>query len=68
MVQVCEIRACMARKRISQKELAKLLHISEKTMVEKMKTGNFGLEEAKIMIDILEIKNPSDIFFADKVT
>lgn len=68
MVQVCEIRACMARKGISQKKLAKLLHISEKTMVEKMKTGNFGLEEAKIMIDVLEIKNPSEIFFANEVT
>lgn len=68
MVQVCEIRACMARKGISQKELAKHLHISEKTMVEKMKTGNFGLEEAKVMIDVLEIKKPSEIFFADEVT
>lgn len=68
MVQVCEIRACMARKGITQKELANKLCISEKTMVKKMKDGSFGLEEAKVMIDYLGIKNPAEIFFANKVT
>lgn len=65
MVQVPEIRACMARKGITQKQMAKKLGISEKTMVQKMKTGSFGLEEAKLIIDLLEIKNPSEIFFAN---
>ena len=65
MVKVCEIRAYMARNSITQKKMAEYLHISEKTMVEKMKTGAFGLEEAKTMIDILGITNPSEIFFAD---
>ena len=46
-------------------QLAQELHISEKTMTEKMKTGNFCLEEAKLMIELLDIKNPSEIFFAD---
>lgn len=65
MVKINEIRACMARNQITQKQLAQELHISEKTMTAKMKTGNFGLEEAKLMIELLDIKNPSEIFFAD---
>ena len=65
MVKINEIRACMARNQITQKQLAQELHISENTMTEKMKTGNFGLEEAKLMIELLDIKNPSEIFFAD---
>ena len=66
MVKINEIRACMARNQITQKQLAQELHISEKTMTEKMKTGNFGLEEAKLMIELLDIKIPSEIFLLIK--
>ena len=64
MVNTDEIRARMALLGITQKDLAKTIGISEKTMSFKMRSGKFGLEEAKILIQVLDIKNPSEIFFA----
>lgn len=64
MVNVNEIRARMALLGITQKDLAKSLGVSEKTMSLKMSSGKFGLEEAKVLIQILDIENPSEIFFA----
>ena len=61
------LRAEMARNGITQKELAKMVGISEKTFILKMKKGVFGTDEAQIMIDTLGIKNPSEIFFAKLV-
>lgn len=64
MVHVEEIRASMARKGMTQKALAELLGISEKTLSLKMKKGSFGLEEARKMIQILELENPVYIFLS----
>lgn len=64
MVNVNEIRARMVLLGITQKDLAKSLGVSEKTMSLKMSSGKFGLEEAKVLIQILDIENPSEIFFA----
>ena len=61
------LRAEMARNGITQKELTKMVGISEKTFILKMKKGVFGTDEAQIMIDTLGIKNPSEIFFAKLV-
>lgn len=62
------LRAEMARKGITQKELAKTVGVSEKTFISKMKKGVFGTDEAQIIIDTLDIANPSSIFFAKQVT
>ena len=61
------LRAEMARNQTTQKELAKIVGISEKTFISKMKKGVFGTDEAQIIIDTLKITNPSAIFFAQKV-
>lgn len=61
------LRAEMARKGITQKELAKTVGVSEKTFISKMKKGVFGTDEAQIIIDALEISNPCAIFFAQSV-
>lgn len=63
-----ELRAEMARKGITQRELAKIVGVSEKTFIMKMKKGVFGTDEAQIMIDFLEIQDPAAIFFAKQVT
>lgn len=62
------LKAEIVRNGLTQKEVAKALGISEKTFISRMRRGVFGTDEAEKMIKVLDIKNPVDIFFADKVT
>ena len=62
------LRAEIVRNGKNQKEIAKILGISEKTLISRMKKGVFGTDEVEILIRELNIKNPSDIFFAQEVT
>ena len=66
MIDTDELRGIIAKKRMSQAEVAKLLGIAPKTFYEKMKKGKFGSDEIDLMIDFLEIKNPIEIFFITK--
>lgn len=68
MIDVNALRGKIAEKGLSQAKMAKELGISPKTFYEKMKRGVFGSDEMEIMIRILEIDEPSKIFFADVVT
>ena len=58
------LRAEMARNGITQKELAKIVGVSEKTFILKMKKGVFGTDEAQVIVDTLKIADPCSIFFA----
>jgi hypothetical protein len=44
--------------------MANKLGITPKTFYLKMQKGVFGSDEIQIMIDVLNIKEPMDIFFA----
>lgn len=68
MLNVPEFRAAMARKGYTQKKLAMILGISEKTFYERIKCKRFGTEEIEKLIPVLEISNPMDIFFDGLVT
>lgn len=68
MLNVPEFRAAMARKGYTQKKLASVLGISEKTFYERIKSKRFGTEEIEKLIPVLEINNPMDIFFDGLVT
>ena len=59
------LRAEIVRNGLTQKEVAKLLGISEKTFISRMKTGIFGTDEVKILIEHLGINDPMSIFFAE---
>lgn len=61
------LRAEMARKGITQKALAKIVGVSEKTFILKMKKGVFDTDEAQIIVDTLGITDPCAIFFAKTV-
>lgn len=65
MVDRNELRAAIVRNGLSQKDIAVLLGITPKTFYEKMKRGTFGTDEAKTMIEALDIQDPVRIFFAD---
>lgn len=45
-------------------DLANALGMSPKTFRSRLKTGNFGRNEIDVLIGLLHIDNPMDIFFA----
>ena len=64
MIKVDDLRGEIARNRLTQKDVAKMIGVTPKTFYAKMEKGVFGSDEIEIMIDRLHIKNPTEIFFA----
>ncbi len=64
MVNINKLRGLISENNFSQKDIAKQLGISNKTMYSKMKSGKFTCIEMEKLIKILDIKEPSSIFFA----
>ena len=62
------LKAEIVRNGLTQKDVAKMIGISEKTFISRMRKGAFGTDEAEIMIRLLGIKHPAEIFFAAEVT
>lgn len=62
-MDVNKLKMQMIKNKITQKELAKRLGMSEGTFRRKLKNDEFGLLDANIMIDVLHIENPEDVFF-----
>lgn len=63
-MNVQKLRGIIAERGLSQREVAKAIGVSEKTFYSKMKKGVFGTDEAETMVELLQIENPADIFFA----
>ena len=63
MINTRKLKGLMVEKGLSQKNLAILLGINDKTLGRKMRSGKFNSDEMEKMIEILEIKNPVEIFF-----
>lgn len=68
MIRTDELKGIIAKNGLSQVKVAKMIGVTPKTFYEKMKIGIFGSDEIQIMIDKLNIENPTDIFFAKEVT
>lgn len=68
MIDTNALKGVIVTKGYSQRKLAKELGITEKTFYSKMNKGVFDSDEIENMIDILNIKNPVEIFFAKNVT
>lgn len=68
MILIDDLIGIMAKKHITKKEMAKKIGITPKTFSLKLKKGVFGSDEIEVMIDVLKIKEPEQIFFAKKVT
>lgn len=68
MVDCQKIKALMVENELTGKDVARLMNISDKTLYRKLKTGVFDSIEMNKLINILNIKNPGEIFFANKVT
>lgn len=66
MIRSDELRGIIAKMGYSQAKVAKSIGITPKTFYEKMARGVFGSDEIEKMIDLLNIDNPVDIFFAKR--
>ncbi len=66
MVQTGKIKGLMAEHGYSGKDMAAKLGMAPETFYKKMRRGVFGTDEASLMIDILAIEDPADIFFPRK--
>ena len=63
MIQVNELRARMVAKGYTQEQVAEKMNITPKTLSLKLSRGVFNSDEMQKLIEILDIKNPSFIFF-----
>lgn len=64
MILTDELRGIIAKRGLSQREVAKRIGITEKTFYSKMKKGVFGSNEMERMIEVLKIEDAASIFFA----
>lgn len=64
MIRTNELKGIIVKNGFTQKQVAEIIGITPKTFYEKMKKGVFGSDEIQTMIDILNINNPCEIFFA----
>ena len=64
MIRVDELRGVIAKRGFSQAKVARFIGIAPKTFYEKMDRGVFGSDEIEAMIELLQIENPAEIFFA----
>ena len=64
MIDTNKLRGAISERGMSQRKIAKILGMTEKTFYTKMKKGVFDSDEMQKMIDVLEIKNPAEVFFA----
>ena len=66
MLDAQRLRGIIVSNGMTQRQVAKELGMAEKTFYHKMKQGVFGLDEAEAMIKLLNISDPTSVFFAEK--
>ncbi|HJA69209.1 MAG TPA: DUF739 domain-containing protein [Firmicutes bacterium] len=64
MLAADKLKKVILERGYSQAEIARKLGITPKTFYKKMKKGVFLSNEIEAIIEILELENPFDIFFA----
>ena len=67
MIDTNKLRGIIAERGLSQRKVAQMLGVTEKTFYDKMKKGAFCSSEIDVMIGELSIHNPMEIFFANHV-
>lgn len=63
MVNVDRLRGLMAERRITQKELGRLIGRTEATMTQRMDSGRFWTDELEKIAEVLQIENYGEFFF-----
>ena len=67
MISVNKLRGKITEKGFSQSSLAIELGIAPKTFYDKREKGVFNSNEIEAMMNLLDIDDPKEIFFADNV-
>ena len=68
MIDVGKLRGAIVEKGFSQRQVAKELGITEKTFYDKMKKGVFSSAEIDVMIGLLGMTEPMNVFFVNHVS
>lgn len=68
MLNVRELKAEMVRHGYNQETLAKAIGMNPRTFYNRIKSGDFGVNEIEKIMDVLHLESPMDIFFANSVT
>ena len=68
MIDVNKLKGKIVEKGLTGQDIAKIIGKTPKTYYLKMKKGVFDSDEIAAIVDALEIENPTEIFFANKVT
>ena len=63
MIRTDKLKGLIVEKGFSQTDVAKNIGITPKTFYDKMSRGVFRSDEIQIMINMLDIKDPTAIFF-----
>lgn len=66
MIDVNKLKGKMVEKGYTIKAMAVELGIHKDTLGRKLRAGKFGTDEVSKLIDVLDIENPAEIFFAKK--
>lgn len=68
MIDINELKACIARKGMTQADVAKQLNMSPRTFYNHIQKGVFGSDEIEKMVVLLDIPDPVSVFFTSLVT
>lgn len=66
MVDTDKLRGLIAEKGMSQRSVAHKIGVKEATFYRKMQKKVFNSDEIYMLIELLDIKNPLDIFFTNR--
>ena len=64
MIRTDKLLGILAENGYSQAKMAEAIGITPKTFYTKMSRGVFGSDEIEVMIRLLKIEHPCEIFFA----
>jgi hypothetical protein len=68
LIDVNLLKSEIVKNGLNQEEFCEKIGMAHSTFIRKMKKAVVNTDEAQTMINVLGIKNPSEIFFADKLT
>ncbi len=66
MIDINKLKGKMVEKGYTNKKMAEALGIHKDTLGRKLKAGKFGTDEVSKFIEVLDIENPTEIFFVKK--
>lgn len=68
MIDVNKLKGKIVEKGLTGQDMAAVIGKTPKTFYSKMKKGVFDSDEIAAMVTALDLHNPTEIFFAEKVT